>query len=213
MQINEESNEIDRLLFLSKNIEKRKKRRRNMIFFLIAMITFVSLETSINGKCFFNDDKLQYLYVDLVMYTGVFAITLLEILIQQKKIAKQFQQQIRLRAKMCQLTIYQGFVIIIFLLSLYHIGVQIYYFFFDFNQNCFYFKNRINKDIFVITKITIFILFITIETVTLCFLGWVVKENYIAQQNPVKFGQSSILFRSQSNDIVLLLYGAPINQD
>lgn len=52
-----------------------------MIFFLIAMITFVSLETSINGKCFFNDDKLQYLYVDLVMYTGVFAITLLEILI------------------------------------------------------------------------------------------------------------------------------------
>ncbi|CAK83782.1 unnamed protein product (macronuclear) [Paramecium tetraurelia] len=213
MQIHEEGSDIDRLLFLSKNIEKRKKRRRNMIFFLIAMITFVTLESSINGRCFFKDDKQIYLYIDLVMYLGVFAIVLMEIAIQQKKIVKKFQQQTRLRALICQLIIYQTFVAIIFVLSLYHVGVQIYFFFFHFNQDCFYFKNRIEEESFKLLKITIFFLFITIETVMLCFLGWVLKENYKAQKNPFKFTQSSILFRSQSNDIVLHFFGGPIDQN
>ncbi|CAD8199874.1 unnamed protein product [Paramecium octaurelia] len=213
MQIHEEASDIDRLLFLSKNIEKKKKRMRNMIFFFIAMITFVSLESSINGRCFFRDDKLIYLCIDLVMYLGVLAIVLMEIVIQQKKIVKKYQKQIRLRALMCSLNIYQSFVVLIQILSLYHVGVQIYFFSFHFNQDCFYFKNRINEESFKFLKITIFLLFITIETVVLCFLGWVLRENYKAQKNPLKFTQSSILFRSQSNDIVLHFYGGPIDQN
>ncbi|CAD8117154.1 unnamed protein product [Paramecium sonneborni] len=196
--------DVDVLLFQSKNLTKKKQRRMRMIFFLIIMLLFVSLELSVNGKCFLNKTKQKYFYVDIIMYFGVILIAVIEIIIQQKKIHKKFQQQVRLRAQFCQLIIYSIFISSIVGLSLYHILVQVYYFSLEFNQECFYFRDDINNQVvFATLKTIIFLLFIIVEGCIITFLIWVLKENEKAYQNPQKFKESVALFRSMSNDIVL----------
>ncbi|CAK57942.1 unnamed protein product (macronuclear) [Paramecium tetraurelia] len=200
----DEMPEVDQLIYKSRNLGKNWIREIKIVSFIILMIVFVLLELTINGKCLLTRDKWMFLMIDCIMYLGVFAISVKEIKIQNQKKNKKQQMQIRLRALNCKsLRIYLCFILTILLLCIIHLGVQIYFFTFQFCQECFYYKGSFKdtKD-FEFCKILLFIVFIIIEIITIFFLVWIVKENWKAMRKPEKFRRSRVEI-GYSDDIVL----------
>ncbi|CAD8194807.1 unnamed protein product [Paramecium octaurelia] len=200
----DQMSEVDQLIYKQKNLGKNCKREIKIVFFLVMMGVFVFFELTINGRCLLTGEKWIFFTIDCIMYIGVFVISFIEIIIQNKKRKKKYKKQNRLRVLFCKsLNTYLCFVSTTLLLCLIHLGVQIYFFSFEFFQDCFYYNGQFKDTAdFKKFKILLFVLFILIEVITIFFLIWVVKENYKAIKNPWKFRRSRVEI-SFKNDIVL----------